>query len=145
MLKISKLADYATVIMGHLAQHQAESQSATEVAEATKIPVPTVSKVLKLLNEAGLVVSVRGPSGGYHLKMVPSAISVGAIIAAIDGKPAITECSQQHSGCILESSCGHRANWRKINRAVINLLNKISLAEMNAPIEEPLKFHVKEK
>lgn len=134
MLKISKLADYATIIMGLLAEPANESLSATQVAEKARIPLPTVSKILKLLNEAELVVSMRGPQGGYKLAAQPATISIGRIIAAIDGHPALTECSQKGSCCALEASCQLRGNWRKINKRIWQMLNGIMLAEMNGSL-----------
>ncbi len=136
MLKVSKMADYATVIMSQLAHSAAQPLSASQVSERAHVPLPTVSKILKLLNEAHLVVSMRGPQGGYQLAAKANAISVGQIITAIDGVLAMTECAQADSNCGLQSTCQLRANWRKINRRVLKLLDNISLYEMNGPLPE---------
>jgi Rrf2 family protein len=70
VLRISKLTDYGTVLLGHLATNQATVCSAAEVAEATGIATPTVSKLLKSLARAELVTSTRGTNGGYRLSVV---------------------------------------------------------------------------
>lgn len=136
MLKISKLADYATVIMDRMAEQPLASFSAAELALAAHIPKPTVRKLLKLLNEADLLVSTRGAKGGYQLTRAAAQISLGEIVAAIDGLPAVTECSQKTSVCALEAQCKLRGNWRHINKKIMQMLNEISLAEMNQSLKK---------
>lgn len=142
MLKISKLADYATVVMNFLATKAGERYSAAQVAAETHITAPTVSKILKLLNEAQLVNSERGVNGGYQLVDVPENISLAEIITAIDGRPAITECSKEEDNCCTRDDiCELRGNWQLINRVVFNVLDSLSLADMNRPLTAPLQFH----
>ena len=62
MLRVSKMADYATVIMGFFARHSQESYSAVEVSEHTHIALPSVRKVLKLLVAAHILISLRNNS-----------------------------------------------------------------------------------
>ncbi len=145
MLKISRLADYATLVMDYLARHSAQRYSATLLAEKLHIGTPTVSKVLKLLNEAGLLVSVRGAAGGYQLAKPADKISVASIITAIDGKPAMTECSHSASQCAQASSCGLSSNWQLINTIIYDVLNSLSLSDMSKPLTDeisvPLLMH----
>ncbi len=140
MLKISRLADYATVLMAVLATENS-SLASGELADKTCIKLPTVRKVMKLLNEAGLVTSSQGASGGYCLAHPAEAISMVAIIAAIDGLPAMTECAKQHITCEQVETCGLRGNWQRINQLVVQVLEDVSLAEMIKPMEQPLVFH----
>ncbi|WP_423062671.1 SUF system Fe-S cluster assembly regulator [Candidiatus Paracoxiella cheracis] len=140
MLKISRLADYATVIMSFLASKSRGHFSATQIAAETRISAPTVSKILKLLNESSLVNSVRGVNGGYQLLNHPEAISLAEIITAIDGRPAMTECSKEEDCCTRGDVCELRGNWQVINRVVFNALDSLSLADMNRPLAEPLRF-----
>ena len=65
MLRISKLTDYATVILAHLAEPGAGLRTAVDLAERSRIGVATVSKVLKDLQRAGLVASTRARRVGY--------------------------------------------------------------------------------
>ena len=64
MLRISKLTDYGTLIMTHMASTPERMVSATELADALGLGLATVSKVLKALGRATLVVSQRGTRGG---------------------------------------------------------------------------------
>lgn len=140
MLKISRLADYATIFMSVLAEH-AQCVASAELALKTHINLPTVRKVMKLLLEAGLVTSVQGANGGYQLTKPADQMTIVEIIAAIDGLPAMTECAKHAGQCEQQSNCSLRGNWQQINRLVINVLDQVSLADMIKPMEQPLVFH----
>ncbi len=142
MLKISKLADYAIVIMDHLARTSGHF-SASQLAELTRLSVPTTSKVLKLLQEAGLLTSERGVRGGYQLAKSAQEINVAEMISAVDGRPAMTECGHNHSQCERESVCGVKGNWQLINKMVYAVLANLSLEDMTKPLSQPLQFYKK--
>lgn len=136
MLRISKLADYATVIMNYLAMDPKAISSAPEIAQALQVPMPTVSKVLKLLNAAQLVSSTRGAEGGYRLGRPAQQISIIEVIAAIDGQPALTECSMHGQVCMQETVCAVRNNWRLVNKMIVNFLRNLTLADMSMPLQQ---------
>lgn len=139
MLKLSRLTDYATLVLAHLAQHPDHRHSAAEVAERTGLAAPTVSKVLKALAKGGLVGSTRGAAGGYSLARPAGKISAADIIDAIEGPVAVTECSHEDGDCSLESICGVGAGWQKINGVIRRTLEKITLEELLRP-EVPLQW-----
>ena len=116
MLRISKLTDYGTVVLACLAAMPEQRLTASEVAERTKLGLPTVSKLLKCFHRAGIVTSTRGMRGGYQLARPATGISAAAIIDAIEGPVAITECSSNHSACDRETSCSTGNAWQRINR-----------------------------
>ena len=134
MLKLGKLADYGTMLMTALATEPDQLHAAPTLAARTHVPPATVSKLLKLLTRAGMVESLRGATGGYRLARDPAGISVAAVIAAIDGPIALTQCSHNKGGCSIESYCGVRTNWRLINQTVRHALESVTLAEMAAPL-----------
>ena len=134
MLRISKLADYGTVIMNYLALHPEGVFSAAQIAQHTHVTAPTVSKLLKLLLEAGLVYSVRGAEGGYRLSSPAEEISLIQVISAIDGSPNLTECCTPSSLCAQEAVCGVKSNWQAINHFIMNLLEGLSIADMARPL-----------
>ena len=130
MIRISKLADYGTVIMAYLAQKPMESHNAREIAAATHIALPTVSKLLKQLAQAHLVESSRGPKGGYVLKTPAAKLSLAMIVNALDGGVALTECSHSKGACAVESTCAIRRSFRNVSSVVGEVLSKVTLAEM---------------
>lgn len=134
MLKIGKLTDYALLVMSQMAKDPHSILSASLLAESTHLTSPTVSKILKILAESHLVTSVRGAEGGYRLAKPASEISVGAVINAMEGGLAITECCEMTSLCSIDSLCTMRENWRKINKMVQVLLDKFTIIDMTRPI-----------
>lgn len=136
MLRISKLTDYAILIMVELTR-VGEMLSAHALAERIGVEVPTASKVLKLLAGSGLLESFRGANGGYRVSRRAGDISVAEVIAAIEGPIAMTECSIEEGLCSQEDSCELRGNWQRISLAVARALQDVSLAEMSAPPGRP--------
>jgi FeS assembly SUF system regulator len=133
MLRLSKLTDYATVVLAHMARAPSALHTAAEVAAGTHLSATTVSKLLKAMTRAGLVKSFRGVQGGYVLARPPERISAADIIAALDGPVAITECSSGHSLCEFEGVCRTGHAWQRINRAINRALGEISLADLSRP------------
>lgn len=140
MLRVGKLTDYGTVVMTYLAREPKQLHSANEMAAELGLALPTVSKILKALVQNGLLVSHRGVKGGYSLALAPEAISVAQIIAAIEGPIALTECSDAAGECEQEPLCSVRTNWQRINRAVRDALERVSLAELARPAQQPVRF-----
>ena len=134
MLKLGRLADYGTLVMTALAADADHVSSATELAGRTHLSAHTVAKLLKLFARAGLIESSRGTHGGYRLARPASDITVADVIAAVDGPIALTQCSVHKGGCVVESHCGVRSNWRLINQTVRNALASVTLAQMTAPL-----------
>jgi FeS assembly SUF system regulator len=133
MLRISKLTDYALLMMVELAR-DGEMLSAHVLAERIHVEVPTASKLLKLLAGNGLLLSYRGANGGYRIRHAAAEISVAEVIAAIEGPIAMTECSVGEGLCSQEDQCELRSNWQLISQAVAQALRDVSLAEMSAPM-----------
>jgi FeS assembly SUF system regulator len=133
MLRISKLTDYAILMMVELTR-EGEMLSAQALAERIHVEVPTASKVLKLLSGSGLLESYRGATGGYRVPRAAGEISVAEVIAAIEGPIAMTECSVEEGLCSQEDNCGLRSNWQRISLAVAEALQNVSIGEMSAPL-----------
>ena len=130
MLRISKLTDYGTVLLAHLAANSETVCSAADVAEATGIALPTVSKLFKALARSGLVISTRGANGGYRLSRDPAEISATDVINALEGPICITECSASDSQCEHENVCSVGGAWQRVNIAIRRALDDISLKDL---------------
>jgi FeS assembly SUF system regulator len=137
MIRITKQSDYGIVLMSRLAGRPEELHSAAGLAADAQLPAPIVSKILKLLARAELLESHRGVKGGYCLSRAPESISVAEIISALEGPIAVTECIEDGPGeCSQEPFCAVRGNWQRINLAIRQALEAISLAEMTEPMEQ---------
>ncbi len=139
MLRVTKLADYGIVMLTYFAAQGKATHTARDIAGVVRLPLPVVSKILKALARDGLLVSQRGIKGGYALARRPEEITVADIIRALEGPIAITECTDRIRGeCDLEVGCPVRTNWHRINQAIYQALERITLAEMTQPLNEPL-------
>ncbi len=142
MLKLSKLTDYATVILSYMAKDHINMHAAFEISKVTGITLPTVSKVLKLLVKAHVVTSVRGAKGGYFLARAPEKITVATVISALEGPISLTECNASHKLCDQASGCEIQGNWGLINQKVFNALDSVTLADMIMPVRSPVEITV---
>lgn len=131
MIRLSKLADYGIVMMTNMARHPQRQHNAAEIAAESHIPLPMASKILKALARAGLLASHRGAKGGYGLARDAEAITVAQVIVALEGPIALTACIEDGPGdCVIEALCPARANWQRINDAIRQALDGITMAEM---------------
>lgn len=133
MLRISKLADYGTVVMVYLARQEEKLASARDIALHTHLAMPTVSKLLKKLTKAGLLLSVRGVNGGYKLYKMACDITISDIIYALDDSRGLTECSQEPNFCSLQNVCSVQNNWRVVSQAIESALQSVSLKDLTNP------------
>ncbi|MDF3982305.1 SUF system Fe-S cluster assembly regulator [Luteibacter sp. PPL201] len=132
MLRVSRLTDYATVVMTCIAAHPADVLSTAQIADEARLELPTVSKLLKLLGHAGLVDSFRGVNGGYRLARAPEAISLADIVEAVEGPIGMTECSTAQGQCERLATCGVSGSWRSVSGAIDGVLRGLTLARMLA-------------
>lgn len=139
MVRLGKLTDYALVLMTCIARGQEAGvplRTARDLARESRLPLSTVSKLLKELLQSGLLISHRGIKGGYVLAREPQEISVLEMIAALEGPMALTECSTDVTGlCSLESGCPTKSNQQIINQAVRGVLEKIMLSDLMHPLQ----------
>jgi FeS assembly SUF system regulator len=129
MIRMSKLTDYAIVLLAHLAQGDT-TRTAQELAERSRVPLPTVSKLCKELSRAGILVSHRGRHGGYGLARPADRISVAEIVEALEGPIALTDCTTPGEACGLELVCPTRGHWDPVMRAIHGALQNLPLSSL---------------
>ncbi len=128
MLRITKITDYGFILLAHMAnQESGILHNAKDLSASIGIPLPTVSKVLKILTQGGILQSHQGSKGGYSLARPAGEISAAAIIEAVEGPVAITDCSSAE-GC--ERNCPVSPSWQRVNGVVIDALSGLTLADM---------------
>jgi FeS assembly SUF system regulator len=137
MIRLGKLTDYGLVLMTYIARdHDRSLHTARDLSVESRLPLPTVSKLLKELLQGGLLISHRGIKGGYSLARKPREISVAEIIAVLEGPIALTECGTDISGlCDFEPSCPIKDNQRIISQAVRGALDKVMLSDLTHPLQ----------
>jgi FeS assembly SUF system regulator len=132
MFRLNKLTDYGIVLMAHVARGAEDMpHTARSLAKATKLPLPTVGKLMRQLSEHGLLTSHRGVNGGYNLARCATEISVADIILALEGPIGFTECSVIAGLCEMERSCSIKINSQIIGEALRDALQRVTLSELN--------------
>jgi FeS assembly SUF system regulator len=145
MLRISRLTDYATVLLAALATEPDRVQTAASLAAQTHVAPPTVSKLLKQLQRAGLVTSTRGLHGGYQLARPAVQISAAAILDALEGPVALTDCAAGHGVCDIEGTCRVGRSWQRLNLAIRRALYDVSLAQLAGLESAPARLPALER
>lgn len=134
LIKLSKLTDYAVVILGAMAQNTESGRLQTSVglSGVTGLSEPTVAKVLKMLARSGVVASTRGVNGGYQLSHEPETITMASVIVAIEGPVLLTSCVEVEEACCCahSNSCSMRGKWNPVNEAMKAALESVTLAQM---------------
>ena len=153
MIRITRQTDYGILLLSRMVLSDQSSggrgtYSAADVAAGARMPVPMVSKILKVLTRAGILESLRGVKGGYRLNVEPEELSVNRMVTALEGPIALTACtidaddSDGEVTCTHEDDCCVRGNWHIINQAVHEVLNNISLADMAAQSSRSFTQHL---
>ena len=130
MIRISKLTDYAMLILTYMAQNPALVLQTNQIAAHTQVAKPTVAKILKKLAEKHVLLSQRGSNGGYKLAVGPTELTLANIVDALEGEVAITECSSSLSTCKQAHNCPISLPWIQINRIIYNSLAAFKLSDL---------------
>lgn len=132
MLRINRLTDYSFVLLAHLVENEAvENHNARDLSVELDIPLPTVSKVLKILTQGELLESYQGSQGGYRLARGADKISAAEIIEVMEGPVSLTACCVE-DGC--DRNCSVSKSWQKVNGLVVGELRKTSLIDLVAGV-----------
>ena len=136
MLQLTKKTEYGLIALTHLAQRAGHVFSVREICEHYPVPKRLVAEVLKDLCHANLVTSHRGSTGGYSLARSPESISVGDVVAALEGHPALTSCVSiglhvAHA-CEVESVCPIRSPIESLRIELWRLLSRTTLRDLLA-------------
>jgi FeS assembly SUF system regulator len=141
VLRLSKLTDYAVLVLARMGEPEMALQTAPGLAGRTGLPEPTVAKVLKILAQSGLVEGLRGAKGGYRLVKPLPDIKLSEVVVAFDGPIALTACVEGGDGsCSTEAGCPVRGRWDPVNAAIRNALANITIADLAGPEPMPRPF-----
>jgi Rrf2 family protein len=130
VLKLTKKADYGLIALRHLASAPGATASAKDIADAYRLPVPLLAKVLQKLTKSGILRSLSGTNGGYKLARDPRRISALEVIRAIDGPVILTHCFTEHGTCDQSENCTVREPLRKVHEAILELLNNFTITDL---------------
>ncbi|MFH1577076.1 MAG: Rrf2 family transcriptional regulator [Candidatus Margulisiibacteriota bacterium] len=130
-MKLSTKGRYGVTAMFDLAAHgKGEPITAADIAERQAIPLAYLEQLLSKLRRAGLVRTVRGPSGGYILSKKPAQVSIGDIIRATDGPVALADCVPSSATCPKSGCCSTKALWGNLSDKVTKVFDSTSLKDL---------------
>jgi Rrf2 family protein len=131
MLRFTKRADYGLMAIHYIAvQEDLGAVSAKRIAEEFHIPAELLAKILQKLAKQRLITSTNGPKGGYVLARRPAEISVGDVVRALEGPVNIVSCLEESSDCPQMARCNLRRPVQKIQAAITQVLDTMSLSEL---------------
>jgi len=138
MLKLTKRTEYGLIALIHLAEREGQVISSRDIGETYPVPKRLLAEVLKDLQHSGLVNSTRGAHGGYTLAEPAKDISLGRVVALLEGEPSLTECKTNKGDvtCEVHSNCPIRNPLDRIKQNLWNLMEQTSLHSLmkGAPV-----------
>ncbi len=138
MLRLSRMTDYAVVVLHHMARQPEGNRNTADVALATGLPAPTVSKLLHRLTEVGIVAAERWRYGGYRLDRTPDTIRLSEVLGAFEGELALTDCIDSGGNtCEHENHCAIAGRWNVVSAAIRGVLDNLTLADVLEPAPPP--------
>lgn len=137
-MRLTTKGRFAVTAMLDLALNEATSAGKVSpvtlagISERQEISLSYLEQLFSRLRRQGLVVSVRGPGGGYRLAKAQSEISVSAIIAAVDELIDATQCGGKEDCHGTGKRCMTHDLWTSLNFKILDYLSGVSLADMVA-------------
>jgi Rrf2 family protein len=131
MLRIPMRADYGARAMIDLAQRHGKGLNQSgAIANRQQIPESYLERLLTSLRRAGLIRSVRGPSGGHELARVPSSITLGEVWEALEGNEGMGTCLDEAGSCTVSTACALQDVWQELDAATHRILNGVTLEQL---------------
>ena len=130
-MKLSTRSRYGVRMLLDLALHSGEGPVRLgDIAERQCIAVKYLEQIIIPLKKANYVLSVRGPKGGHMLAKPPEEITVGEIVALLEGGLKLTGCVLKPAVCDRSNYCVTRFIWKEATEAIRERLDAITLREL---------------
>ena len=136
-MHLSKKSEYAlraTINLGIATEVGRVTVSGSELAEANRLPLKFVERILQELREAGIVETHRGKFGGYALAKPADQIGIGELVRLMDGRLAPICCASENAyqpcTCPDEDHCGLRMIMIDVRNAIANILDRYTVAQV---------------
>lgn len=131
-LELGRRADYAIRAAVDLAAQHGDPalRKAREIAEEMEIPASYVPQILAELVRTGVVDSVAGRDGGYHLARPPAEITLLDVVESVDGEMVSTSCVLRDGPCRWDDVCAVHVPWARAQYALMDLLTQTTLADI---------------
>lgn len=132
-MKISTKGRYGLRILMDLAIHQSDKpRLIRDIAKSQQISEKYISRLVIALRKAGMIRSVRGVNGGFHIAKKPEDITLLDVIEVMEGPLSIVDCVSTPKHCKLSENCAPREVWCKLNDDIRGLMRGTTLADILA-------------
>lgn len=145
MIRIGRLTDYGVSLLVTFARHDSsKAMNARDLSQESKLPLPTVSKLLKALCRTGILVSQRGVNGGYRLSRPANEITLATVVEALEGPIAITHCCEgaKADACERRGFCIMGGKWEGVTKTFRKALDDVSLADLARTGDQSVRLEV---
>lgn len=131
MLRLSTKGQYGVRAMFEIAKgYNAGPVSIKAISKEQEVSIAYLEQILNKLRKAGLILSVKGPGGGYVLSREPEKISIGAILRELEGPVAITSCLDPSEGCMRVEGCVTHLLWKSLGENIKAFLDNMTLRDL---------------
>jgi Rrf2 family protein len=130
---VTRKTDYATRAVVALAMTDGDAPlKIHDIAARTRTPASFLEQILPQLRAAGIVHSVRGPNGGYRLKMAAEDITLGRVVRLFQGPIAPIGCATASAPepCDMSIGCAIRSTWEEVREAITPILESTTFADL---------------
>lgn len=111
-----------------------------DIADKSRVPIPTLSKVLRALTHHRFLQSFKGPIGGFKLRMSAEKITLYDVVVAIDGMENLERCVMGWNSCDKnEVKCPMHSGWIAIRSQIVEFLKTTTLANISTNVQYPKK------
>ena len=130
--------DYGVRALVDMAQHaDAGLIPAAAIAKRQAIPEAYLERLLNTLSRHGIIRSHTGPHGGHALAMPPADVSLGMVMNILGANEALLNCLDDPGVCVQADCCAQRDVWRSVDKAIQDILNSTSIADLIARMAAP--------
>ena len=134
----SRQCEHAIQAVIYLALKPAgEMTSAKELTKRLKVPYHFIGKILQDLTRKKLLVSLKGPTGGFGLALAPDKITLFQIVEAIDGVGLTHSCALGFTECSDDHPCSVHDTWKDLREGVHQMLANRNIAELAKGMKQP--------
>jgi len=129
-MRLTAYTDYSLRVLIYLAVRGEERATIRDIAQHYGISRNHLMKVVQALSQNGYVIALRGKNGGLKLKIQPSEIRIGELVAATENDMALAECLGDNNQCILTPVCRLKFILPEALKAFMDILNSYTLEDI---------------
>ncbi len=132
----SKTCEYALRAVFYIASKSQDGQRVgiKEIAEKINSPEHFLGKILQKLSRQGIILSAKGPNGGFYIDAKGLNRPIADIIIALEGNNIFTGCGMGLSYCSESNPCPLHSEFKKVRNQIKHMLHITSIGKFNTEL-----------